>query len=526
MNGVLSTLDSITNEYQAGIYVRLSRDDEGSGESESIQNQKEYVTKYISDKGWNIFDIYCDDGYSGTNFDRPGFKRMIEDINMKKINMVVTKDFSRLGREYIETGSYVEKFFPSRGIRYIAINDNIDTITYNAMTPFMSVINDMYAGDISRKVKTIINTKRNNGEFVGPFAPYGYQKSPQNKNKLIIDTEAAGVVKRIFELYLEGNGFKTIAEKLNDKCIVCPSRYKKLKYRSYSNPRVKVNLWSHETVKQILCNPTYEGHLAQHKYSTINYKIKKLVTLPKDQWIVVPDTHEPIITKESFGKVQQMIAHRSITSYGATRADHVLGGFIFCGDCGEKLTFSKSHSSGKYYCICSRYKRFRSKYCSRHSIEEDKLLKFVADDIRRLAQDAISYEKLLPTALKSSVTDKGPDIRSQLEKINIKLLEIKQKIRMLYEDRVKGIVMETDFMELSEAFNKDRETLLKRQIELNAEKMQANLMNSETGFLINHVKQYVEFSSIDRVIIAKLVERIDIYQDKTIHIHYRFKCPY
>jgi len=525
MEKSLEKLSEMLKIYNVGIYTRLSREDENVGESESIQNQKDYVTRYVLDKGWNIVETYCDDGYSGTNFNRPDFIRMLGDIESGRINMVITKDSSRLGREYIETGYYMEKYFPSKGIRYIAISDNIDTQNYNAFAPFLSVMNDMYAGDISRKVRAVMNTKRNAGKFIGSYAPYGYKKSPEDRNKLLVDEEAAEVVKRIFSMYISGTGLTSIAIKFNTEGIICPSEYKRMHFSNYINPKSKVKLWSGDTIKSILVNPTYTGCLTQNKYKKISHKLKKLITLPKDQWITVDNTHVPIITKELFDSAQKLMLEKSNTHFTTERTGHLLTGFIYCGECGGRMTFTKAYSNSKVYCICSTYKRFGWERCSRHSILETALVEYISADIRRIAQLAIDKEKLLLAVQNTDVGKKASSLEKHINSTISKINEIKIYLKSLYEDKCKGIITEDEFVEMSQTYKRERDSLNSQLLELNDKKNSMDRTRSENRYLIDYIKMFTSFTTIDRTAIVKLIDKVYIHQDRKICIHYNFQNP-
>lgn len=524
---MINNISETTKIYKVAIYARLSREDESATESDSIKNQIDIITRFVLEKDWIIADTYCDDGYTGTNFDRPAFKRMMADIETGKINMIVTKDFSRLGRDIIETNNYIQKVFPTKGIRYVTVNDGIDTNDDNSYfnSTFLSLFNDLYPRDISKKVRTVMDTKRKNGEFIGAFAPYGYKKSKENRNKLIIDEEAAAIVRRIFNMYLSGIGVKGIAKILNQEMIPCPSEYKRKKYRNYNNAITKTNLWKSDTIKSFLISPTYIGCIAQGKYKKINHKVNMLKTLAKDKWIIVENTHEPIIDKETFDEVQNILQNRSNTKYSTVRKGHLLTGLIYCGDCGQKMTFTKSHSSQTYYAICSKYKRFGKDYCTRHSIGEDNLVQFVIKDIRKLAKQAVDEKKLMITAQKDGLMHKEKDIDLQLKKIESRLNEIKWKMKTLYEDKLRGIVSEEDYMDFSKDYNDERINLVPLQSELLKNKENANRINNDIKFIINYVKQFTEFQEIDRTAITRLIEKIEIFEDKRIVIHYKFKRP-
>ncbi|HOM01552.1 MAG TPA: recombinase family protein [Acetivibrio sp.] len=511
--------------FKVGLYLRLSREDDNYSLSESIVNQKNYLTDYVLEKGWTLVDTYVDDGYTGTNFDRPGFNRLLRDIEDKKINLVITKDLSRLGRDYIKTGYYLEQYFPDRGVRYIAVNDGIDTFadnnSNNDMSPFKSVMNDMYAKDISKKVRTTLDSKRANGKFVGAFAPYGYMKSLQDKNKLVIDPETAPIIRQIFELYVKGYGYTKIANILNDEGILPPGLYK-YKNSNYKNPKSKHCLWTPETVSKILLNPTYAGNLAQSKYRKINYKLKKLRTVPRQEWVVVENTHEPIVDIDTFRLVQEMMRKKVAVNSLSSQTEHLLSGFIFCGDCGERMTFTAT-KKGNVYVICSKYKRL--KRCTRHSFLESELEFHILNELRKIVAFSIDCEKLVKAASSKAVKTKKNDILSEIDRNEKRLKEIKRAIKSLYEDKLKGVLTEEDFVELSREYGKEREKLLERLSQLNAKIVSDTETESEKEALIKQVKDFIGFKEPNRAILSKLIEKIEIFENKRVAVYYKFKKP-
>ncbi len=353
---------------QAALYLRLSRDDEKGGESESIKNQREFLKNYC--KGHGIVPIYefADDGFSGTSFSRPAFSKMIEQIKRGEIDTVLTKDLSRLGRDYIKTGYYIEEFFPLYGVRFIAVNDMIDTGAggyTEDLLPFRAVLNDMYAKDISKKVRASLTTKKLAGEFIGASAPYGYKKADDNRNRLIPDEEVRGNVERIFAEFLSGKRVGEIAKMLTDSGIPTPSLYKKSKRYAES--------WSGESVRNILKNPTYAGHLTQNTARKLSYKLEKRIKLKCEEWIVVKNTHEPIISERDFERTAELLR-------GAGKAGRMLSGRVFCGGCGAKMGYM--HSGGREYLVCSRWRR-NTLACRSHCIRAD----FVEAEWRRAAAE-------------------------------------------------------------------------------------------------------------------------------------------
>lgn len=306
--------------FKAGLYVRLSREDEDKKNindfSESIKNQKEFLSEYAIKNGYSIVDIYADDGISGTTFDREDFNRMLNDIEIGRINMVITKDLSRLGRDYIKTGEYLEKYFPSKNVRYIAVNDGYDSFkdenSNNEMAPFKAVFNDMYAKDISKKVRTALKTKQIKGEYLGTTPAFGYKKDSKKKGKLIIDEESSKYVKRIFELYLSGKSILEISNILTKAEVPTPSQYAKI---ANTQKYIK-GAWNDKSVRFILQNEVYIGNTIQNKRKKVNYKINKQIEIPKSQWIKVENTHEPIISKQDFEMAQEMLKCHSYNRRG------------------------------------------------------------------------------------------------------------------------------------------------------------------------------------------------------------------
>lgn len=510
--------------FKVGLYLRLSREDDNYNQSESINNQRNYLTDFVLESGWTLVDTYVDDGYTGTNFDRPGFNRLLKDIEKKRINLVITKDLSRLGRDYIKTGYYLEQYFPDHGVRYIAVNDGIDTFAHNNsnndMSPFKSVMNDMYAKDISKKVRTTMDTKRANGKFIGAFAPYGYAKSLQDKNKLVIDPETAPIIRRIFELYANGSGYARIANILNDEGVPPPGLYK-YKNSNYKNPKLKHCLWTHETINKILVNPTYAGNLAQNKYCKINYKLKRLRNVPRKEWVVVENTHEPIVDIDTFKLVQEMMEKKVSINSPVAQSEHLLSGFIFCGDCGERMTFTATQN-GNVYAICSNYKRF--KRCTRHSFLESELEAHTLNELRKIAALSADSEKLMKASTRAIKT-KQDDIIDEIDRNEKRLQEIKRTIKSLYEDKLKGILTEEDFMELSREYGKEREKLGERLSKQNTKRDSFNEMESQTDALIKLVKDFIGFKEPNKAILSKLIDKIEIFENKKVAVHYKFKKP-
>ena len=332
--------------YNVAVYLRLSRDDESDGgaESNSIRSQRDMIRSFIRKQDdMEIYDIYVDDGWSGANFDRPSFRRMMEDIEAGHVDCVIVKDLSRFGRDYIEAGRLIQKTFPAFSVRFIALNDNFDSLTadFNEKTlvlPVKNFVNDAYCSDISKKVRSHQQVKREKGDFIGAFAVYGYRKDPENINRLLVDEYAAGIVKKIFAWKIAGLSNLAIAEKLDGMGILSPMEYKKSQREKFSTgfvTHVKAK-WSAVAVKRILTNELYTGMMVQGKNEKVSHKVKRSVEKPKEEWVRVPDTHEAVVSAEDFETVQKLLAVDTRASAGKVGC-HMFTGLLFCGDCGEPM---------------------------------------------------------------------------------------------------------------------------------------------------------------------------------------------
>ena len=379
-------------QYKVAGYVRLSKEDKIKDESNSITNQKAIINSYIKNNSeFELIDFYIDDGYSGTTFDRPDFKRMIKDITEDKVNTVIVKDLSRFGRNHIEADNYIEKFLPGYNVRIISINDNIDTFkipksnTYIEI-PLRNLMNDCYARDISEKVKSTLKVKQQNGDFIGTFAPYGYLKDPLDKHKLIIDKESSVIVRKIFDMILVGKSRKEIADYLNDNNVLTPSLYKINKEKTNSDDLILSKEWNAEIVNRILRNEVYIGTLIQNVKVKPNYRDNKLVDVNKEDWIKTENHHEAIISKDEFDEVQKIL-DRKIKVNKNNELD-LFSGYLKCFHCGEHLIIRKSKNQVYYY--CSSY--IKNKSCIKYSINKMKLEQLVIVELNNLL--SIKLEKL------------------------------------------------------------------------------------------------------------------------------------
>ena len=507
------------SKYKAGLYLRLSRDDgEKDAESQSISNQRDFTTKYANDNGYEVIESYIDDGFSGTNFDRPSFNRMIADIETGKINMVITKDLSRLGRDYITTGHYLERYFPQNNIRYIAINDGLDTSvdsTNNDMGPFRSVMNDMYAKDISKKVRTALNTRKQNGKFIGSFAPFGYMKDPNDKSRLIIDPETAPYVKQIYSLYIQGNAQIAIANKLTSDGVPTPSQSKNL---THTQTRFK-GVWNEVIVKRILTNQTYIGNITQNRSKKVSYKVNKRLILPPEEWIVINDVHEGIISDEDFQTVQKMISKKIYSSANRkTNITHTLSGLIFCADCGSPMSFVRE-SETRTYLVCSTWRRHaKLKLCTSHCIREDYVENQVKLILKELANQYVDKDELIHECIQTQNQNNMNQLLKQLES---KLADSKQTLLSLYKDKVKKIVSESDYIDMSTSVKTEQEHFEKQIGEIKG------TINKQNDFdsIRDNLSGFLKFDKLDRNILVMLINKIHIHKDKQITIEFAFSNP-
>ncbi len=512
-----------TNIYNADIYLRLSREDGDKEESNSIVNQKELILEFLkSRENIRIHAIRIDSGYSGVNFERPAFQKMLEDIKTGEVNCVITKDLSRFGRNYIEVGKYIEKIFPYLGVRFIAINDNYDSLADNTqinnmLFSFKNLMNDAYCQDISIKIRSNLEVKRKRGDFVGPFAPYGYRKSEINKNKLEIDEEAAQVVHSIFRLYLQGNNAYKIAEKLNKKNILTPMDYKK-ENGSMFYTGFKKNLksqWTHMHVLRILRNPIYIGTLVQGKETTFNYKVKKKVKQDQSKWIQVENTHKAIISLADFYHVQEQLKMDTRTGIKKEKV-YCLSGVVRCGDCGSNMV-RKTVPSGKrkfIYYVCRSHKENKN-ICSSHSIN--------AEVLEESVQKLLNYQIKNGTDLRR-IQDKLEEVQVQkkeIEKRNRQLIKKREEIQKynhlcldLYKDYENGWITKEEYIELKEVYEK----------QIQAAKQIQEIIKIEIAFLkeehrnsygwINKFKKYGYLEYLPREVVISLIEQILVYEKK------------
>lgn len=508
---------------QTACYIRLSREDGDKAESLSIANQKLQLAQFIENSiDLRLYDYYIDDGYTGTNFERPNFKRMLDDIENRKIQCVVVKDLSRLGRDMPRTTSYIKEYFPSRKVRFISVNDSVDKKYYDVdisedmMIDFKNMFNGFYPRDIAAKVRSTFKSKQCNGQFIGAFASYGYKKSPSDNNKLIIDEEAAGVVRRIFHLYNSGEGQLTIVKQLNDEGIPCPSEYKKkcgLNYHN-SNRLEKTAYWTYSTVHKILQNEMYIGNMVQNKSFRQVCK-KEAVGLPREKWIVVENTHEAIIDKETWNRTQNLL-NRGARQLKLNDNIHIFAGFLKCGDCERAMV--KIKRRGITYFNCGSYNRYGKKFCSIHSITEQELEQIVLQDLNTIIQSVKNLSQIIEEEQKK---DQNAYVNSlgDIKCYQREIAKIIQKKERLYQDYADDIITRDEYIKYK--------VMYEREIAIRQDKIDViEKIRAERTITINpwieRLLRYESIEHLDRASVVEMISMIYVYENHTVKIVYNF----
>lgn len=513
--------------YQVGAYLRLSRDDERDGESLSIENQRSIVTDYITKKGWVLVDTYIDDGLTGTNFDRPQFQRMIDDVRNGRINCVVVKDLSRFGRNYIQIGEYTDYLFPTLGCRFIAINDGIDTLEKeNELMPFKNLVNEWYSRDQSKKVKSAKVARAKNGFFMGAYAPYGYIKNEDKKPPLLIDEYAAPIVRRIFEMRATGMGYRTIATKLNDEKIVPPREYY---YNSIGKPNPKKGLrsWSDVVVREILKNEAYIGNIVQMRKGTISYKNKTQVNRPQEEWVRAEGTHEPIISIELWETARKLGDRGTVGKSNKDGEISLFSGLLKCGDCGRSMKFVRDsntrkdgHRNNHHAYICCGYSQGGKAICSPHRTLESIFSDLILGDIREKAQmisldqDAVIAE--IKRKKQADTTTEQKAMEKKLQSLRHRLSELERLISKLYEEMVLGDIpreMVLDMMDKYKNEQHEKQTLAAQIAEQLTHSQEVEHDIREWVSLIQGSK---DIERLDRELLIKLVEKIVVGQKSMV----------
>lgn len=529
--------------YNTGIYVRLSQEDERSGESLSIENQKRILTKYVNEQGWNIIDTYVDDGYSGTNFDRPGVTRLLEDAMAGKINLIIVKDLSRFGRNYIQVGQYIDYIFPTYNIRFIALNDNVDTASKDTtamdMMPIVNLFNEWHAASTSKKIKAVIEANAKSGKYRTTFAPYGYVKGNDENRLPVVDEPAASVVRRIFEMRSQGISPRHIANTLNAEGVPTASDYYYAKIGK-PNPRRTSHLWCAERIRDIVNNPTYLGHLAQLRTTTVSYKNHKVIKKDTSEWSIIENTHEPLVSQEVWDKcreVEASISQGKKTKKGETMP---LSGLMFCADCGEKMRLCTNNTTNgskklprkyiRHNYQCGSYNRFGKFYCTSHYIKMKEINAIVLADIRYMASLVVDNEEEARNgflAQKAQVNERQTaEEKKRLIDGRYRLEELQKLIPSIYEDKVLGKIPEDVCVNLLEKYQSEQKALSAQVEELEAKLSAVKQDEQDAEEFIRRLKKYTDVRELTREMALELIEYItvDAYaadRPRDIHIYYK-----
>lgn len=533
---------SRTKKYVAGLYCRLSKDDGNSVESMSIWSQKVMLKQFAESNSIAIYDYYVDDGYSGTNFERPSFKKMITDIENGKINCVITKDLSRLGRNYLQSGAYIEMYFPQKNIRYIAITDGIDTLNSNQndIMPFKNILNEMYAKDTSKKVKSAIQSRMREGTYIGSKAPFGYLKDPDNKRRLIIDEKTKPIIELIYKLCLEGKGTQLISQELMKRKIPRPSAFVENAEKLYGLTEENKYQWSHRMVLNVLRDPVYCGNMARNKRPTLSFKNSKRMYIPKSDYIYAKDTHEGIVSEEIWEQVQTMIDKRKCNNKKGLYYDNIFQGLVRCPKCGYALTLKTDYRLKKKELIdfvhfsCSTYKKYGVNACSSHRIEARDLYNIVLEDIQYHGNMALSakedfVEKIIEK-IEVEKIDEGKELSNKLELKKNQLAELDRSYEQLYEDRLEGNITERNFNLMNVSISKKQDKLIEEIKVLEGDIEVSFETEDNYKKFMNNISKYAKIKSINRYILNQIIDKIYVYDKEEIdgqisqkvEIHYKF----
>ena len=497
------------------LYARLSKDDDLVGDSNSIVHQKEILAKYAKEHGFTNIEFYVDDGFSGTNFNRPDFQRMMADAEEGKISTVIVKDMSRFGRDYIMVGYYTEIYFSNLDIRFIAINDNVDSNiqTENDLTPFKNVFNEWYARDTSKKIRAVFKAKGNSGKHLTTNPPFGYKKDPNDKDKWIIDEEAAATVRRIFQMYVDGYRISEIGHKLTEEKVETPILY-------YMNRGIKTNarseypeIWDLMSIKYILSQTAYAGHTVNFQTAVKSYKTKKQIRLPKEDWIIYRNTQEPIIDEKTFETVQQMRkVKRARTKYNEP---NMFSGLLYCADCGNHLTIQRvARNRNMDNFSCATYRKKKKGLCSCHRILVSDLETIVKEDLQKVCEYVFLHEKEFTdeylSGSKRETVKFQAKTKAELKRLSERQEEIGKIIRKLYEDNVNGRITDERFDFLAKSYE-DEGNELKTKIQEFKNALASSVQDEEKlSKFLKVVKSYTKIEELTPEILNSFIEKIYI----------------
>lgn len=529
----------VIRTWKVALYIRLSReDDDDKAESYSVTSQREILKEYLKQHpDMELYDIYIDDGWSGTNFDRPDFQRMIADVKARRVTCVVVKDLSRFCRNAVDGGYYLDNVFVSLQVRFIAINNCLDTFSdnMNAATRCISVgvqnvINESVAATTSVNVRGTLNVNREKGQFIGSFPTYGYVKSPDDHHQLIIDEEPAAVVRQIYDWFIAGKSIIGIAKELNERGIPNPSMYKRLKGMKYRHPAGASNdgLWPDSSVRRILTNEMYIGNMVQGKNTTISYKIKKCRAIPKEEWIIVEGTHEPIIEKDTFYQAQALFNKNIRKSPMKSEVD-LFSGLVRCADCHRIMNKkTNQHSYGTYhYYRCSTARKMKKSACGNHTIRIDKMQHTVMVTIQKMVELAVQMSEALSKINRNPQRVKESDhLRQSLETLTSQREKVYRMQLDLYPDWKSGVITQQEYLALK-ANIAEKIAVLDTKIE-NVKKTldaYAHGIDDENAF-ITAFKKYENFTELTRGMLVELVDEILVHDNASIDVNFKFADAY
>ena len=532
----------LNNDKITALYCRLSKDDGTNNESMSISTQKTMLKDYAKRNGFLNCQFYVDDGYSGTNYDRPAFRQLIEDIQDGEVSTLITKDLSRLGRNYLETGTYIEVFFPNHDVRYIAINDGVDSIDNAQMdiTPFRNIINEMYAKDTSRKIKSALHARRMQGKYMATTAPFGYQKDEKDHNHLVIDEVTAPVVELIFSIAEEGVGLHTICNRLRKAKVIKPSFYKKEMFERYTDEE-KMYDWDTAYVSKILHDPVYAGNLTVAERPTKTMRSKKRQYIPYAEREVIYGTHEPIIEQSRWNTVQKILESRPpVIGESSSGYDNIFRGVIKCADCGSAMLAKVEQKRKRnnvldktFYC-CTKYRKFGKEGCSSHTIEARTVHEVVLADIQKHAGQALADRKAMVTEiaerLNLQLSADREQQKKELRQCKQRVSEIENLYAKLYEDLTRELLTEKRFQMLSARYDSEQEELTAKIKELEKSAIADKEQLSSIEHFAEQISGYAGITELNFKIINQLIEKIlvsepvevDGQKIQRLTIHYKF----
>ena len=531
----------LAGTYRAAIYCRLSKDDELQGESASIANQREMLENYCKQQGWEVVAVYQDDGYTGLNTDRPDLKRLLKAVEKKLVNLVVTKDLSRLSRNYLDAGRLIEDFFPRHGVRYVAVNDSVDTLRdNNEIAPFKNVLNEMYSKDISKKVHSSYLLKATKGQFTGCLAPFGYQKDPSDKNHLIIDPETAPIVKKIFGYARDGHGPNWIRRRLEEDQVACPTwwnrqrglrdHYTKWELADPENGRF---IWDFTVIKDLLVNPVYTGAIASQK-KLYKFKIGTIAERKPEDWIIVEGMHEALVDQDTFDIVQSKLKSRMRPRDDGNYS--LFAGLIKCGECGKALTIRRTNEKHpKMIYSCKTYNAYGKQHCTQHRIEYDKLYKLVIEEIRQLAKKALADKdgaaEQLAENCSAEQKAQAETYARQIMKNKERLGVLEKMVSRLYEDMITGKISEPNF-EAMITKSQSEQAEVRKAIAHDQELLKQSMQSTEQARKwLDMVQEYVQIDELTPEILHRLIREIVVHEEITedgrrnmsLEIHYNLR---